>query len=100
MGVAKAGLESANRYLARDLGPHGIRANLVAAGPLRTMAAKNVPGFAQFEEVWDSPGPARLGRRATPTRPPRPCAPCSRTGSPPTSGEIVHVDGGFHAIGV
>ncbi|MGH3656107.1 MAG: enoyl-ACP reductase FabI, partial [Micromonosporaceae bacterium] len=52
MGVAKAGMESAARYLARDLGPKGIRVNLVAAGPLRTMAAKNIPGFDQFEQAW------------------------------------------------
>src|SRR5262249_44680139 len=48
MGVAKAGLESTSRYLARDLGPRGIRVNLVAAGPLRTMAAKSIPGFSAF----------------------------------------------------
>ena len=52
MGVAKAGLESTYRYLARDLGPKGIRVNLVSAGPLRTMAAKSIPGFAQFEDAW------------------------------------------------
>ena len=57
MGVAKAGLESACRYLARDLGPRGVRVNLVAAGPLKTMAAKSVPGFAQFEDVWDARAP-------------------------------------------
>ena len=57
MGVAKAGLESANRYLARDLGPHGVRANLVAAGPLRTMAAKSIPGFAKFEDAWSERAP-------------------------------------------
>src|SRR5260370_31254651 len=52
MGVAKAGLESLARYLARDLGPHGVRVNLVAAGPVRTMAAKSIPGFSAFEEAW------------------------------------------------
>ena len=57
MGVAKAGLESASRYLARDLGPQGIRVNLVAAGPLRTMAAKSIPGLQQFEEAWDERAP-------------------------------------------
>ena len=68
MGVAKAALESTSRYLARDLGPQGIRVNLVAAGPLRTMAAKSIPGFAQFEQAWDGPRPARLGHRRTPPR--------------------------------
>src|SRR3954469_3231406 len=57
MGVAKAGLESTSRYLARDLGPRGIRVNLVAAGPLRTMAAKSIPGFSAFEESWAKNAP-------------------------------------------
>ena len=57
MGVAKAALESITRYLARDLGPEGIRVNLVAAGPVRTMAAKSIPGFATFEEAWDERAP-------------------------------------------
>src|SRR2546425_12642475 len=57
MGVAKAGLESCARYLARDLGPRGIRVNLVAAGPLRTMAAESIPGFAAFEGGWPAPAP-------------------------------------------
>ena len=62
MGVAKAAFESTARYLARDLGPKGIRVNLVAAGPLRTTAAKSIPGFDEFEDVWDDPGAAGLGR--------------------------------------
>jgi enoyl ACP reductase len=57
MGVAKAGLESTSRYLARDLGSRGIRVNLVAAGPLRTMAAKSIPGFSAFEESWAKNAP-------------------------------------------
>ncbi len=61
MGVAKAALESLNRYLARDLGPDGIRVNLVAAGPVRTMAAKSIPGFSGFEDTWSERAPARLG---------------------------------------
>ena len=60
MGVAKAGLESCARYLARDLGPRGVRVNLVAAGPVKTMAAKSIPGFTGFEAVWGRPGPAGL----------------------------------------
>lgn len=99
MGVAKAGLESANRYVARELGPRGIRVNLVAAGPLRTMAAKSIPGFAAFEEAWGQRAP--LGwdiRDATPAA----RAVCALLSDwfPATSGEIVHVDGGFHALGV
>ena len=62
MGVAKAALESLARYLARDLGPSNIRVNLVAAGPVRTLAAKSIPGFEKFENVWDCARPARVGR--------------------------------------
>ena len=62
MGVAKAALESLTRYLARDLGPKGIRVNLVAAGPVRTMAAKSIPGFSVFEDTWGERGASRLGR--------------------------------------
>ena len=63
MGVAKAAFESTNRYLARDLGPKGIRCNLVSAGPIRTTAAKSIPGFEQFEQDLGRPRPARLGRQ-------------------------------------
>ncbi len=99
MGVAKAGLESCSRYLARDLGPQGIRVNLVAAGPLRTMAAKSIPGFEQFEEAWA--GRAPLGWDLTDPEPTaRACVSLMSDWFPATTGEIVHVDGGFHAIGV
>ena len=57
MGVAKSALQSVSRYLAKELGPQGIRCNLVAAGPVRTMAAKSIPGFAKFEDVWDERAP-------------------------------------------
>src|ERR1700731_1947489 len=67
MGVAKAALESTTRYLARDLGPDRIRVNLVAAGPIKTMAAKSIPGFSRFEEVWDERAP--LGWQVTDPRP-------------------------------
>ena len=62
MGVAKAGLESACRYTARELGPQGTRVNLIAAGPLKTMAARQIEGFASFEDTWDGRAHARLGR--------------------------------------
>ncbi|MFG1946544.1 enoyl-ACP reductase FabI [Nonomuraea sp. NPDC048826] len=98
MGVAKAGLESCNRYLARDLGKHGIRVNLVAAGPLRTMAAKSIPGFKEFEESW--PDRAPLGWDLADTVPAaRACVALMSDWFPATTGEIVHVDGGVHAIG-
>jgi len=98
MGVAKAGLESASRYLARDLGPQGIRVNLVAAGPLRTMAARSIPGFDQFEEVWTQRAP--LGWDLTDPAPTaKACAALFSDWFPATTGEIIHVDGGLHAMG-
>jgi enoyl-[acyl-carrier protein] reductase I len=99
MGIAKAGLESCCRYLARDLGPQGIRVNLVAAGPLRTMAAKSIPGFAKFEDVWNDRAP--LGWSITDPEPAaKACAALLSGWFPATTGEIVHVDGGVHAVGV
>jgi meromycolic acid enoyl-[acyl-carrier-protein] reductase len=99
MGVAKAGLESCARYLARDLGPQRVRVNLVAAGPLRTMAAKSIPGFEKFEEVWSQRAP--LGWDiANPEAAARACVALLSDWFPATTGEIVHVDGGVHAVGV
>lgn len=99
MGVAKAGLESANRYLARDLGPHGVRSNLVAAGPLKTMAAKAIPGFQQFEDAWASRAP--LGWDVTDPEPTaKACVALLSDWFPKTTGQIVYVDGGFSAVGV
>jgi len=99
MGVAKAGLESVARYLARELGPRKIRVNLVAAGPLKTMAARSIPGFEKFEDAWD--GRAPLGwdvRNPEPVA--RACVALLSDWFPATTAEIVHVDGGFHATGV
>jgi enoyl ACP reductase len=99
MGAAKAALESTSRYLARELGPEGVRVNLVAAGPLRTMAMKSIPGSAQFEEAWEARAP--LGWSVTDTEPSGKAV-CALLSDwfPATTGEIVHVDGGFHAVGV
>jgi enoyl-[acyl-carrier protein] reductase I len=98
MGVAKAGLESVSRYLARDLGPHGIRVNLVAAGPLRTVAAKSIPGFDEFEQLWTTRAP--LGWDLTDPEPTaRAVVALLSEWFPATTGEIVHVDGGFHSQG-
>jgi enoyl ACP reductase len=98
MGVAKAGLESCARYLARYLGPRGIRVNLVAAGPLRTMAAKSIPGFEGFEAMWGDRAP--LGWNLSDPEPAaRGCVALLSDWFPATTGEIVHVDGGVHAIG-
>lgn len=98
MGVAKAALESTARYLARDLGPDGIRVNLVAAGPIRTMAAKSIPGFEEFEQVWMDRAP--LGWDLSDPEPAaRACVALLSSWFPATTGEIVHVDGGVHSQG-
>ncbi|MDT7536780.1 MAG: meromycolic acid enoyl-[acyl-carrier-protein] reductase [Actinomycetota bacterium] len=99
MGVAKAGLESANRYLARDLGPLGIRSNLVAAGPLKTMAAKSIPGFETFEAAWNERAP--LGWDVRDSEPvAQACVALLSDWFPKTTGTILYVDGGFSAVGV
>jgi enoyl-[acyl-carrier protein] reductase I len=99
MGVAKAGLESTSRYLARELGPRRIRVNLVSAGPLRTMAAKSIPGFNRFEDAWAERAP--LGWDNSDFEPvARSSVALLSDWFPSTTGEIVHVDGGFHAMGV
>ena len=99
MGAAKAALESTSRYLARELGPEGVRVNLVAAGPLRSMAMKSIPGSNQFEEAWEKRAP--LGWSVTDTEPAgKAVVALLSDWFPATTGEIVHVDGGFHAVGV
>ncbi|MDP5312578.1 enoyl-ACP reductase FabI [Streptomyces poriferorum] len=98
MGVAKAALESTSRYVARDLGPRGIRCNLVAAGPVKTMAAKSIPGFETFREVWNTRSP--IGWDLSDPEPAaRGVVALLSDWFPRTTGEIVHVDGGVHAIG-
>lgn len=98
MGVAKAALESVNRYLAKELGPRGIRCNLVAAGPIRTMAAKSIPGFKLFEDVWDTRAP--LGWDINDSLPvAKAVVALLSDWFPATTGELIHVDGGYHAMG-
>jgi meromycolic acid enoyl-[acyl-carrier-protein] reductase len=98
MGVSKAALESLSRYLARDLGPDRIRVNLVAAGPVKTMAAKSIPGFTTFEDTWSERAP--LGWDVLDTDVvARACTALFSDLLPMTTGEILHVDGGLHAIG-
>ncbi|EKA61017.1 enoyl-ACP reductase FabI [Janibacter hoylei] len=99
MGVAKAAFESTNRYLARDLGPKGVRCNLVAAGPIRTTAAKSIPGFEQFEETWDDRAPVGWDV-GDPVPTAKACTMLLSDWFPATTGEILHVDGGVHAMGV
>ena len=98
MGVAKAGLEGVVRYLARDLGPHGIRVNAVAAGPQATVAAKNIPGFKQFEEGWSRHAPLGWDTHDTDAAA-RMVTVLLSDWAPKTTGEMVHVDGGYHAMG-
>jgi enoyl ACP reductase len=98
MGVAKAGLESVTRYLARDLGPKGVRVNSVSAGPIKTIAGKGIPGFERITDRWaqraplgwDIHDPAPVGRAV---------AFLLSDLSDGITGEIIHVDGGFHAMG-
>jgi enoyl-[acyl-carrier protein] reductase I len=98
MGVCKAALESVTRYLARDLGRYQIRVNALAAGPLETMAAKGIPGFEKFRDTWADRSPLGWDTQDR--------APVARMAcvllsdySSMTTGEIVHVDGGYHAMG-
>ncbi len=98
MGVSKAALESLSRYLARDLGPERIRVNLVAAGPIKTMAAKSIPGFNAFEDTWSERAP--LGWDVLDTDVvARACVALMSDLLPMTTGEMLHVDGGVHAVG-
>ena len=98
MGVAKAGLEAVTRYLARDLGPFGIRVNCVSAGPLRTIAAKGIPGFDVLAQAWGKRAP--LGwDTGDPTPVGRTVVFLLSDWASGITAEIVHVDGGYHAIG-
>jgi enoyl-[acyl-carrier protein] reductase I len=98
MGVAKSAFESTARYLARELGPQGVRVNLVSAGPIRTLAARSIPGFEHFETVWS--GRAPLGWDIRDYEPvARAAVALLSDWFPATTGEMLHVDGGFHAIG-
>ena len=98
MGVAKAAFESTSRYLARYLGDKGIRVNLVSAGPLRTTAAKGIPGFATMEELWTDRAP--LGWDLTDTEAAaKGLVALLSDWFPATTGEMIHVDGGLHSTG-
>jgi enoyl-[acyl-carrier protein] reductase I len=97
-GVAKAAFEAVNRYLARDLGPKGIRCNVVSAGPLKTTAAKHIPGFDQMEGMWGMRAP--LGWDSDDIGPAaRAVTALLSDWFPATTGEMIHVDGGVHAMG-
>jgi enoyl-[acyl-carrier protein] reductase I len=98
MGVAKAGLEAVTRYLARDLGEHGIRVNAVSAGPIKTMAGKSIPGFDEISDTWAKRAP--LGWEMTDaTAVGQMCCFLLSDWAAMTTGEMIHVDGGYHAMG-
>lgn len=97
MGVAKAALQAVTRYLARDLGQYGIRVNAVSAGPLSTVAAKSIPGFEVFQETWNQRSPLAWDGGDPEPVAKMVCVLLSDW-APMTSGEVIHVDGGFHAI--
>jgi enoyl-[acyl-carrier protein] reductase I len=99
MGVAKAALESVTRYLARELGPHGVRVNLIAAGPVKTMAAKSIPGFSELESSWGDRAP--LAWKSEDAATPVAKSVCALLSDwlPATTGSMIWVDGGVHAMG-
>lgn len=98
MGVAKAALESTNRYLARDLGSRNVRCNLVSAGPVKSMAAKSIPGFEELADVWNHRAP--IGWDLSDPEPTgRGVVGLLSDFFPKTTGEVVHVDGGVHMMG-
>lgn len=99
MGVCKAALEATVRYLARDLGPKGIRVNALAAGPLATIAAKGIPGFKQLEQGWGRQAPLGWDSRNDHDAVARTACALLSGWMPSTTGELIHVDGGYHAIG-
>ncbi len=99
MGVCKAALDSTMRYIARDLGPQGIRVNSLAAGPLVTMAAKGIPGFKTLEKRWAKQAPLGWDSRTQHEAVARTAVALLSDWLPATTGEVVHVDGGYHAIG-
>ncbi|MDH2390407.1 enoyl-ACP reductase FabI [Streptomyces sp. HNM0663] len=98
MGPAKAALEATSRYLARDLGKQNIRCNLISAGPLGSMAAKSIPGFSDLADVWNHRSPLEWDL-SDPEPTGRGVVALLSDWFPKTTGEIVHVDGGLHAIG-
>jgi enoyl-[acyl-carrier protein] reductase I len=99
MGVCKAGLEATVRYLARDLGPKKIRVNALAAGPLQTMAAKSIPGFRTLERRWGKQAPLGWDSKAEHESVAKTACVLLSDWMPSTTGDLVHVDGGYHAVG-
>jgi enoyl-[acyl-carrier protein] reductase I len=99
MGVCKAALEATVRYLARDLGPKGIRVNALAAGPLATIAAKGIPGFKALEQGWGKQAPLGWSAKDCHDMVARTACALLSDWMPSTTGEMVHVDGGYHAVG-
>ncbi|MBJ6759629.1 enoyl-ACP reductase FabI [Myxococcaceae bacterium JPH2] len=99
MGVCKAAMEATVRYLARDLGPKGIRVNTLAAGPLATVAAKGIPGFKALSQGWGQQAPLGWSEKDSHDAVARTACALLSDWMPSTTGEMVHVDGGYHAVG-
>ncbi|MBM6592037.1 MULTISPECIES: enoyl-ACP reductase FabI [unclassified Brevibacterium] len=98
MGVAKAAFESTARYLAKYVGEDGVRVNLVSAGPLKTTAATSIPGFGTLEDMWGDRAPLGWDQKDT-TPAGKAIVALLSDWFPATTGEMVHVDGGFHSTG-
>ena len=97
IGVCKAALESEARYLALYLGQRRIRVNLVAAGFIKTMAARSIPGSARLEEIWRTSTPLPWDV-TDPVPAAKACAVLLSDWLPATTGEILHADAGLHAV--
>jgi len=98
MGPAKAALEATSRYIARELGKQNVRCNLISAGPIGSMAAKSIPGFAELADVWNTRSPLAWNM-SDPEPAGRGVVALLSDWFPKTTGEIIHVDGGLHAVG-
>jgi enoyl-[acyl-carrier protein] reductase I len=99
MGVCKAGLEATVRYLARDLGKKNIRVNALAAGPLATIAAKGIPGFRSLERAWSRQAPMEWSAKNSHVAVAKTACALLSDWLPSTTGEMIHCDGGYHAVG-
>lgn len=96
MGIAKASLEAAVRYLAQSLGPKGIRVNAISAGPIRTLAASGIKDFRKIQSAYAGLTPLR--RNITSEEVGNTAAFLSSNLASGITGEVIHVDAGYHAV--